>query len=280
MLYISTSSIKTNRIGTAVEELIAAGFRNIELSGGTQYYDGWDSEIIQLQQKYKLNLLCHNYFPPPKHDFVLNLASLDDEIYQNSLDHIKKVIDFSHKIQSRKYAFHAGFYMNPKTSHLGKSIPKLVLSDKEKAVQRFFEGYKKISDIAGDLTLYIENNVLSSTNYANYGTNPFMLTTFDEYIELQKIAPFQLLLDVAHLKVSCTTLGLDFNTQFRKLAEVTDYIHISENDGLHDQNLGFTKDSDLYKILIDSSLKNKTLTLEVYDGMDTIKKCAELLEKL
>lgn len=280
MLYISTSSIKTDKISNAIEHLIAAGFKNIELSGGTKYYDAWDIDIIQLQQKHNLNLLCHNYFPPPKSDFVLNLASLDDEVFNNSIDHIKEVIDFSSKIHSRKYAFHAGFYMNPQISHLGKSIPKLELSKREKAIKRFFEGYSIVSNLAGDLSLYIENNVLSSTNYANYGSNPFMLTTFDEYIELQQIAPFKLLLDVAHLKVSCSTLALDFKTQFRKLAELTDYIHISDNDGLHDQNLGFSKESELYKILRETDLQSKTLTLEVYDEMDSIKKCAELLEIL
>jgi sugar phosphate isomerase/epimerase len=280
MLYISTSSIKANRISTAIEELVAAGFRNIELSGGTKYYEGWDTDIVRLQQKHQLNLLCHNYFPPPKTDFVLNIASLNDEVFQNSIDHIKGVIDFSKKINSKKYAFHAGFYMNPQTAHLGKSIPKLVLADKDKAVKRFFEGYQTVSDLAGDLILYIENNVISSTNYANYGANPFMLTTFDEYLELQQIAPFQLLLDVAHLKVSCTTLGLDFKSQFKKLSDVTDYIHVSDNDGLHDQNLGFSKNSDLYKIMSETDLKTKTVTLEVYDNINTIKHCAELLEKL
>lgn len=280
MLYISTSSIKNEKISTSVEKLIATGFENIELSGGTKNYDGWDNDIIELQKKHHLNLLCHNYFPPPKRDFVLNLASLDDEVFETSIAHIKTVLDFSSKIKARKYAFHAGFYMNPQTDHLGKSIPKMELSDKEKSIRRFFEGYQIVNNLAGDLTLYIENNVLSSTNYNNYGSNPFMLTTFDEYIELQQITPFNLLLDVAHLKVSCTTLGIDFKTQFKKLVEITDYIHISDNDGLHDQNLGFTKDSDLYKILKEIDLKSKTLTLEVYNEMDTIKECAELLEIL
>jgi len=280
MLYISTSSIKTDKIKTAVEHLIAAGFKNIELSGGTIYYEGWDNDIIDLQEKHGLNLLCHNYFPPPKHDFVLNLASLKDEVFYDSIDHIKRVIAFSEKINSPKYAFHAGFFMNPKTGHLGKSIPKLELSDKVKAIERFFEGYQIVHNLAGDLTLYIENNVLSSTNFSNYGSNPFMLTTLDEYIELQQIMPFRILLDVAHLKVSCSTLGIDFRTQFLKLVELTDYIHISDNDGLHDQNLGFSKNSDLYKLLSDTDLRSKTITLEVYDEIDSIIECAELLEKL
>lgn len=280
MLYISSSSVKTHKISIAVETLVAAGFRNIELSGGTRYYDGWEDDIIHLKEKHNLNLLCHNYFPPPQIDFVLNIASLDDTVYHQSIEHIKNVIRFSAKIGSKKYAFHAGFFMNPKTDHLGKSIPKLDLSDRQMAVSRFFEGYKLVSALSGELTLYIENNVVSSTNYANYGMNPFMLTTFEEYLEMQQISRFELLLDVAHLKVSCKTLGMDFNTQFRKLSEITDYIHISDNDGLHDQNMAFGADSELYNLLKQTDLKNKTITLEVYDQISEIQKCAELIEKL
>jgi sugar phosphate isomerase/epimerase len=280
MLFISTSSVKSNKISTAIEELVAAGFTNIELSGGTKFYEGWNTDIIDLQQKYGLNLLCHNYFPPPEIDFVLNLASLDDDVFNKSIDHIKKVIEFSAKIKAGKYAFHAGFYMNPQTGHLGKSIPKLELTDKNKAVKRFFEGYEIVHNLAGDLTIYIENNVLSSTNFVNYGSNPFMLTNLEEYIELQQIMPFRLLLDVAHLKVSSSTLGLDFKSQFMKLSALTDYIHISDNDGLHDQNLGFSKDSDLFKLLSDADLQSKTITLEVYNEIDVIKECADLLGKL
>jgi sugar phosphate isomerase/epimerase len=280
MLYISTSSVKTDRIDTAIEHLVEAGFKNIELSGGTRYYEGWDSDIMHLQKKHQLNLNCHNYFPPPEKDFVLNLASLDDEVYNNSIDHIKKVIEFSKKINAEKYAFHAGYFINPKASHLGKSIPKLELYDRNKSIKRFFDGYRIVKNLAGDLTLYIENNVLSSTNFINYGLNPFMLTTFDEYTELQQSEPFNILLDVAHLKVSCSTLGLDYKSEFGKLSALTDYIHISDNDGLHDQNLGFTKDSELLNLLRNIDLKSKTVTLEVYAGIDAIKECAELLEKI
>jgi len=33
-----------------------------------------------------LNYLIHNYFPPPSKPFVLNLASLDDKLYKQSID--------------------------------------------------------------------------------------------------------------------------------------------------------------------------------------------------
>ena len=47
-----------------------------------------------LKDKYNLNYRCHNYFPPPKKPFVINLASLNDEVFQMSFKHLKKTISF------------------------------------------------------------------------------------------------------------------------------------------------------------------------------------------
>ena len=66
MIYVSSSAIKTQKICKAIEVLVKTGFRNIELSGGTDYYEGLEEEIFALKQKYSLNYILHNYFPPPK----------------------------------------------------------------------------------------------------------------------------------------------------------------------------------------------------------------------
>ena len=38
MIYISSACVKNTKIKSSVEKLAANGFRNIELSGGTEYY--------------------------------------------------------------------------------------------------------------------------------------------------------------------------------------------------------------------------------------------------
>ena len=94
MIYVSSSCVKHNKIKDSVQDLVNNGFRNIELSGGTEYYDGFIDDLIALKKEYSLNYMCHNYFPPPKEPFILNLASLDDDIYARSLNHFKKTIKF------------------------------------------------------------------------------------------------------------------------------------------------------------------------------------------
>jgi len=281
MIYISSSCVKHKKIKDSVQELADNGFKNIELSGGTEYYDGFEEDLLALKEKYNLNYICHNYFPPPKKHFVLNLASLNDEIYTCSFEHIKKVIKLSEKLGAKRYGFHAGFLIDIKVSEIGKKISKESLYDTNKSLQRFCNGFKELSQIANKLELYVENNVFSSTNYTTYeGENLFMLTNSKDFYKLKKEIDFNLLLDVAHLKVSSKTLQLNFEKELSNMIQNSDYIHISDNDGLHDSNNPFKKNSELIQLLKNYNLRNKDFTLEIYDSMDKIKETYTVLQEV
>ena len=105
-----------------------------------------------------------------------------------------------------------------------------------------------------------------------------MLTNFDKYISLKEKIDFNLLLDVAHLKVSAKTLGLDLEDEFAKMINASNYIHISDNDGMHDSNNRLNKSSTLLSMLSNSVTDNKDFTLEIYDGVDSIKQSYQALE--
>jgi len=281
MIYVSSSCVKHKRIKDSVQELAYNGFENIELSGGSEHYEGFEDDLLELQVKYALNYRCHNYFPPPKEHFVLNLASLNDEIYNKSFEHLEQAIELSKKLGAQKFGFHAGFFIDIKVSEIGKKISKENLFDKEKSIQRFCDGFSKLKEFAGDLKLYVENNVFSSTNAQTYeDENIFMLTHSREYKELKSIIDFNLLLDVAHLKVSTKTLGLNFENEFSSMMEQSDYIHISDNDALHDLNHKLQENSDLVELLKKQNLKDRDFTLEVYDELYEISKSYSLLKDI
>ena len=281
MIYISTSCIKHNKIKDSVEELASNGFKNIELSGGTEYYENFEIDLIELKSKYNLNYRCHNYFPPPKKHFVLNLASLNDETFQMSFDHLKKVVALSNRLGADKFAFHAGFFIDIKLNEIGKKLSRDKLFDQNEAVERFCSAYRTIKERAEGVSLFIENNVYSRTNAETYGNeNPFMMTNFSEYQSLREKIDFNLLLDVAHLKVSTKTLGLNWESEFENMINESNYIHISDNDGFHDLNNQLTKSSSLISMLKNSDTKNKDFTLEIYDNMKAIKKSYEILNEI
>ena len=107
-----------------------------------------------------------------------------------------------------------------------------------------------------------------------------MMTNFNEYKSLREKIDFNLLLDVAHLKVSAKTLHLNWEDEFENMMNVSSYIHVSNNDGFHDLNDELTKESVLLIMLERSDTKNKDFTLEVYDGMDSIKSSYDLLSRV
>jgi sugar phosphate isomerase/epimerase len=71
----------------------------------------------------------------------------------------------------------------------------------------------------------------------------------------------KMLLDVAHLKVSANTLGFEPSSMFKQCHQWIEAYHLSDNNGLEDQNNEVTKNSWFWPYL------NKELdyySLEVY----------------
>lgn len=279
MIYVSSSCVRNRKIKDSVEDLAVNGFKNIELSGGTEYYDNFEIDLLELKDKYSLNYICHNYFPPPKKHFVLNLASLNDSVFNDSFNYLKRTILLSRYLGSTIFGFHAGFFIDIKPNEVGKKLSRDTLFNQKKSIDRFCNAFKMLQKESIGISLYIENNVLSKSNSETYSeVTPFMMTNFSEYRALKEKIDFNLLLDVAHLKVSSQSLGLDWEMEFSNMIKSSDYIHISDNDGFHDLNNPLKKRSSLLTLLNLHDTKYKNYTLEIYDNMDEIKRSYDLLE--
>jgi len=281
MIFVSSACVKNKTIKESVLELYQAGFQNIELSGGTVYYDGMEADLLVLKEKYNLNLICHNYFPPPPLPFVLNLASLNERVNQDSLDHVLKSLDLSKKLEAPIYAVHAGYLIDIPVDEVGKKLNRYPLFEEKLALKQFIENIEIISEAAGDIDLYIENNVISAANYERYfPAQPLFFCDYEGFCSFARKLNIKPLLDVAHLKVSCNVLKKDFNYQLTTINELTDYIHISDNDGLYDTNQHLEEGSELYMALNNINLAGKVITLEVYNGLDKVRETYENVQKL
>ena len=273
-IFISSSCIKSNKIKESVIALADAGFKKIELSGGTKFYDNYQNDLLEIKEKFNLDYLLHNYFPPPENPFVLNLASTNDELFKKSIDLCKNAIKLSRKFSSNKYGVHSGFLIDIKANEIGKKLSLSPLSNRSEALERFAEAWAElIEEAKGEVSLYLENNVFSMKNSKTYKLqNPLLFTDYAGYLDLIEKINFTPLVDLAHLKVSSKVLKLDFNNQAKKLLALTDYIHISGNDGFSDQNNSILNDKELVEIIKNNNLKDKTITLEVYSSIDQIIK--------
>ena len=279
MAFISSSCVKHQKIYESVRELKDFGFNAIELSGGTKPYAQLLDDLQYAKKEWGIQLLLHNYFPPPETDFVLNLASTNNKIHNLSLEHCKRAIDLSIQLGTGQFGFHAGFFIDIKVEEIGKKLSPSDITDKNEAFDRFCESHEVLKQFAGsDLKLYVENNVFSISNHESFkGTNPLMLTDLAGFEELKNRIDFNLLLDVAHLKVSCQTLDHNFDNQLEVLFAHSDYIHVSDNDGTHDTNNAFVKDSKLYGQLSDLNWNNKIVTLEVYEPLEKVKESLDTI---
>jgi sugar phosphate isomerase/epimerase len=272
MIYVSSACSKQKKIGAAIRELAENGFQNIELSGGTEYYEAYEADLLNLKEEFSLNYLIHNYFPPPQDDFVLNLSSLNDSIYERSISHLRRSIRLADQLGAKRYGFHAGFYVDIGINEIGKAITFSTPRDIDASHERFCRGFNLIKEESREVEIYVENNVYSKTNFSIYGKQvPFMLISASDYEELKKHLSVKLLFDIAHLYVSSQTLNLDFESQFDLMIMETDYIHLSDNDGFHDQNRGFGFGSKLLDKIEKWHLRNKTITLEVYTGIEKLR---------
>jgi sugar phosphate isomerase/epimerase len=281
MIYVSSSCIRANYINESVRKLAEEGFTHIELSGGTKAYPDLEKDLLSLQDKYGLHYLCHNYFPPPEIPFVINIASLDEKIHQLSMENLIKGIELSEKLGAKQFGFHAGFLINIPLEQIGKKLDRSKLFDRKKASEKFIRSYSILRDRFPNMKLYLENNVISNENLNSFkGENPFFICDKEDYENFKEKLDFNILLDIAHLKVSCQSLKRDFKKELEYFLGESDYIHLSDNNSLTDSNGPILEDSEMYRLLSQNSLVNKTLNLEIYRPVEEIRSSMNLIKKL
>ena len=111
MIYISTGGFRGRTADAVSAELLSAGVKSIELSGGA-YSDSLLSDLQALAQD--IHFQVHNYFPPPADPFVLNLGSLDTLTGERSIAHVEQALKWCVALGADRYSFHAGFLLDPK----------------------------------------------------------------------------------------------------------------------------------------------------------------------
>ena len=282
MIYVSSACVHAEKIGDVLYMYSNAGIENIELSGGTVFYPELEDDLKYYAQKKKVNYVCHSYFPPPKKDFVVNLAACNDKIYWQSIDHYKNCIEMLKRLECRVLSIHAGFFVEIAPNEIGKALSNDVIYDKGKALDRFCGAYQMIDNICkqSGIRLYLENNVLNQDNYERFGMeNLLMLTDYEDFKELQSQLEFDLLLDLAHLHVSAKTLNKNYEKQCADFAPYVKWIHMSENNGIVDQHKPLTEGSEITKMYQKYFNEDIPVTLETNGNVQEILHSIQVLRR-
>ena len=102
MIFVSSSCFKKKKINELLSYCKKNKIKNLEFSGGSEY----QKDIFKILTKYSkyFNYSIHNYFPPPKENFIINLGSTNNDIRLKSITFCKK---------SKSIFLYISFSLNP-----------------------------------------------------------------------------------------------------------------------------------------------------------------------
>lgn len=279
MIFVSTSCLKHSSPVDSVLDLAEHGIRNIELSGGRTHEPEMEGKLGELKDRFDLNYILHNYFPPPPDPFVLNLASSDYHTYEASLNHFSTALAMARRLGVQKAGIHAGYLIELENHEMGGRIGRKKVSDRAKALRRFCTAFETLkAEVGNEIALYLENNVYSRHNASVFGRNlPFLLLTYDDFKEITSRLACRVLVDIAHLKTTARTLNLDFERQVREMAAISDYFHVSDNDGTDDTHGLVRPGCAMHELLRSLDLGSKTATIESKGSVEEVRGQIEIL---
>ncbi len=244
MIYLSTGGFKNETFKDVSMKLNSDIVKGIELSGGA-YTNSLVDDLNSVSHNFTIAL--HNYFPVPKEPFVFNLASDNNAIQKRSVAHAQEAIELSAMVKAPYYSFHAGYLLDPEVNELGKKIKLKKVINRKKGLKNFIANVNYLAKFASDkgVKLLIENNVLSLENYKSFNYNPLLMVDKNETEQIFNgtDSNVNLLIDVAHLKVSANSLEFDPEEYLKIFSGVTEAYHLSDNDGTADTNNPFTANS-------------------------------------
>ena len=230
--------------------------------------------------------MIHNYFPPPKEPFVLNLASADATIQQRSLDLVRQAIELCVRLGAPFYSVHAGFITDPYA--FGGTHFLFPDSDGPDAAHyafdRFVSSLLEVSQYARqhNVGLLIENNMCLPDLRGK-----LLLQTAHELQELLDAvqAPnVGILLDFGHLNISARTLGVNRLEFIERLAPYIHAFHVHDNDGIDDTHkppqpgswiLDVLRRPELadLPVVIESRFENERALRQHFDWLSTVLEC-------
>ena len=220
--------------------------KRIEVSAPHQYQSIEDLKKTLVEfREIGCEITLHNYFPAPRDEFILNIASHDKIEIQKAKTLVTNALELSCSIGSPLYGIHPGYLSQATKVEQGNFVFENKVSSYSNALDNavtficnFASQFKRKR-----VKLLIENLFPGPDN------NHSLCCTFDEIWEFMMQAPegVGLLLDLGHLNVSSKIMGFDRDLFLYKyleaFADKVFEVHLSENNGILDEHLAIKEKS-------------------------------------
>ena len=250
--YLSTSLCRMSYLEEAIIECGNLSNKYVELSAPHPYQSL--IEISKILKKYKekgYKFTLHNYFPPPKKSFVLNIASDEEKIIYACNMLIDQALKLSLDAGSSIYGLHAGYLSKANAKEDGmfefenKEITySKALNKASKFISNVVENFNK-----KNVNFLVENL------FPSVARNSSLNCDMQQIDDLMNSLPKKvgLLLDLGHMNISSRLMGFDrkkfLDEYLTKYGDRLLEVHISENNGLKDEHRALEEGSWQYDAL-------------------------------
>ncbi|MBP9853708.1 MAG: TIM barrel protein [Candidatus Omnitrophica bacterium] len=288
--YLSSSCFAGQSMQEVLKTCESEGIYDIEWSAPHTFISV--DEINKLLKSYKVkgfSFVPHNYFPPRREDFVLNIATADERVRNLSLEMIKDMLDVASAQAMPVYGIHAGYLADPVVGSNGMfGFPSKTIKPEKAFINavKFIEQIKPWFQQAG-VQLALENLFpLPDGEFSLY-------CSFDEIKDMTQAVgdDVGLLLDLGHLNVTSQLRGIPRNKFIAKylseFGSVVHEVHLSENNGYKDEHLPVQENSWQLDIirevetikLRDGGRRCYCLEARNSDGIDVLKESMKHISK-
>ena len=269
MIYVSSAAVNSSAIENSVKKLARIGIRNISLSGGTSYSDNILKKLKDLKKKFSLNMLIHNYFPPSKKDFVLNIASNNKATRLKSINFVKKSINLARDLGIDCYTLHPGYAIE---LHPAQKSDYFIADNSqsispELASANMFESLSEIREdaVKQGVRIGLENLFpIDNAPDSSLLSIPADIIQFLDYFS--KDDNIGSLLDLGHLSISANYFGFNKDQFIETLSREYQHkileIHLSGNDGKKDQHTLLAPDCWQLRAAREFDLEKTPITVE------------------
>jgi sugar phosphate isomerase/epimerase len=280
-VFVSTTFVPGDMpIGRAIEACVDHGLRSLEL-GSTHPFEPAPLDVVR---QYPLRYLVHNYFPPPEAPLVVNLASLDDDIYRRSRAHVERSLEFCAGAGALLYTVHPGFLSDPSGPGGGNGSYDFLFSDAGPARDRYERAYARMSEA---LAWTVER---ASAIGVRVAIETEGSVTRPDHLLLQRPAEYQRLftrfspgdlginLNLGHLNLASAAFGFAREAFVDTVADYVVALEMSHNDGATDDHRLLRADGWYWAVIADRRFADAYKVLEVRDARAAdVAACAEMI---
>jgi sugar phosphate isomerase/epimerase len=253
-VYASTGAFGATDLEAILRQASALGIGHIELSSGVAATPRLRGTVMA--HRHRFRFLVHNYFPPPARPFLLNLATPRDDIGRRAMALCRDAVGLCAGVGAPFYSVHCGFtFDSPDGAHLGNAsqmaLPRISMDEAMDHFARRITALCRFGAARG-VTIAVENNVIAGfgvidgENRLCLGADLEGLKHIFDAVDSERLG---LLFDVGHAKVNQQTIGADMGAMLTAFQDRLVAFHVSDNDGVNDQNLPLAADSPLAGIL-------------------------------